>query len=138
MLSLILAIASSALVSIIMRFSDRKVTGNIAMLTVNYLMCLIVSAGYTGFGNLFPKVEGLPGALLMGSINGLLYLGGFVLLAIWLHESCGWGTWVVWAGMILGISGAIGGLADTIRSMNRLIRTQEKKNEPPLAFNDHD
>ena len=65
-------------------------------------------------------------------------LGGFVLLAIWLHESCGWGTWGVWAGMILGISGAIGGLADTIRSMNRLIRTQEKKNEPPLAFNDHD
>lgn len=82
MLSLILAIASSALVSIIMRLSDRKVTGNIAMLTVNYLMCLIVSAGYAGFGSLFPAVEGLPGALLMGSINGLLYLGGFVLLQI--------------------------------------------------------
>ena len=80
MLSLLLAIASSAMVSIIMRLSDRKVTGNIAMLTVNYLMCLVVSAAYAGFGNLFPDVEGLPGALLMGSINGLLYLGGFVLL----------------------------------------------------------
>jgi len=82
MLSLILAIASSAMVSIIMRLSDRKVTGNIAMLTVNYIMCLVVSAGYAGFGNLFPASEGLPGALLMGSINGLLYLGGFVLLQI--------------------------------------------------------
>lgn len=82
MLSLILAIASSAMVSVIMRLSDRKVTGNIAMLTVNYLMCLIVSAVYAGFGNLFPVTAGLPGALLMGSINGILYLGGFVLLQI--------------------------------------------------------
>lgn len=82
MLYLLLAIASSALVSIIMRLSDRKVTDNIAMLTVNYLMCLVVSAAYAGFGNLFPATEGLPGTLLMGSINGLLYLGGFVLLQI--------------------------------------------------------
>lgn len=82
MLSLLLAIASSAMVSIIMRLSDRKVTGNIAMLTVNYLMCLVVSAAYAGFGNLFPAEEGLPGAILMGSVNGLLYLGGFVLLQI--------------------------------------------------------
>lgn len=80
MLSLLLAIASSAMVSIIMRLSDRKVTGNIAMLTVNYLMCLVVSAAYAGFGNLFPASEGLPGTLLMGAVNGLLYLGGFVLL----------------------------------------------------------
>lgn len=82
MLYLILAIASSALVSIIMRLSDRKVTGNIAMLTVNYLMCVVVSAAYAGFGNLFPAVPGLPSALLMGGINGVLYLGGFVLLQI--------------------------------------------------------
>ena len=81
MLYLILAIASSALVSIIMRLSDRKVTGNIAMLTVNYLMCFLVSAGYAGF-DLFPSSEGLLSALLMGSVNGLLYLGGFVLLQI--------------------------------------------------------
>ena len=43
MLSLILAIASSAMVSIIMRLSDRKVTGNIAMLTVNFLSLNISS-----------------------------------------------------------------------------------------------
>ena len=82
MLYLILAIASSAMVSVIMRLSDRKVTGNIAMLTVNYLMCFLVAAFSAGFGNLFPKTEGLTGALVMGGINGALYLGGFVLLQI--------------------------------------------------------
>ena len=81
MIYLLLAILSSAMVSIIMRLSNRKVTGNIAMLTVNYLMCFLVSAGYAGF-DLFPSSEGLPSALLMGSVNGLLYLGGFVLLQI--------------------------------------------------------
>ena len=82
MVSLILAITSSALVSVIMRLSGKKVTGNIAMLAVNYLMCLAVSAGSAGFGDLFPAGDGLCGALLMGGINGLLYLGGFVLLQI--------------------------------------------------------
>ena len=43
MLNLLLAIASSAMVSIIMRLSDRKVTGNIAMLTVNFLSLNISS-----------------------------------------------------------------------------------------------
>lgn len=80
MLYLLLAIASSALVSIIMRLSDRKVTGNIAMLTVNYLMCLAVAAG--GGGNLFPPEEGTGAAVLMGAVNGGLYLAGFVLLQI--------------------------------------------------------
>lgn len=82
MLYLILAIASSAMVSVIMRLSDRKVTGNIAMLTVNYLMCFLVAAASAGFGNLFPAADGLAGALVMGGVNGLLYLAGFVLLQI--------------------------------------------------------
>ncbi len=81
MFSLILAILSSALVSIVMRLSDRKVTGNIAMLTVNYLMCLVVAAGYAGF-DLFPATESLGSTLLMGGFNGLMYLAGFVLLQI--------------------------------------------------------
>ena len=82
MFYLLLAIASSALVSIIMRLSDRKVTGNIAMLTVNYLMCFLVSAVNMGFGNLFPQSQALPTALAIGCINGALYLGGFVLLQV--------------------------------------------------------
>jgi len=82
MLYLILAIASSALVSVLMRLSDRRITGNIAMLTVNYFMCFLLAAAYAGFGKLLPDAAGLGGALVMGSVNGLLYLGGFVLLQI--------------------------------------------------------
>ena len=81
MFYLILAIASSALVSVIMRLSDRKVTGNIAMLAVNYLMCVAVSVFYAG-DSLFTNAPGLTGAVLMGIINGVLYLGGFVLLQL--------------------------------------------------------
>ena len=78
MLNLLLAIASSALVSITMRLSGTKIKNNIAMLAVNYIMCSFLAWGYTGFGGLFPAQGG--STLLMGSINGILYLAGFVLL----------------------------------------------------------
>lgn len=81
MLYLLLAIASSALVSIVMRFSERKVTGSIAMLTVNYLVCAAISGGYL-LADPLPASPQLPATLLMGTVNGLLYLGGFVLLQI--------------------------------------------------------
>lgn len=64
-------------------------------------------------------------------------LAGFIFLGIWLHGSLGWGSWTVWAGIILGIGGAIGGLRDTIRSMNQLISRRSKKDPPPISFNDH-
>ena len=80
MIFLLLAIFSSAMLSIIMRLSDRRVTDNIAMLSVNYLMCVLVAAAYAGFGNLLPASEGLPATVLMGCINGGLYLGSFALL----------------------------------------------------------
>ena len=78
MLNLLLAIVSSALVSITMRLSGTKIKNNIAMLAVNYIMCACLAWGYTGFGGLFPAQGG--STLLMGSINGILYLAGFVLL----------------------------------------------------------
>ena len=78
MLNLLLAITSSALVSITMRLSGSKIKNNLAMLAVNYIMCSFLAWGYTGFGCLFPAQGG--STLLMGSINGILYLAGFVLL----------------------------------------------------------
>ena len=56
---LLLAIASSALVSIVMRLSTDRVKQNIGMLAMNYLMCLGLAWGYTGFANPFPGEEGL-------------------------------------------------------------------------------
>lgn len=82
MIYLLLAILSSALVSIIMRLSEKQVSGNVGMLAVNYLMCIIIAGIGSGFGNLFPKVDGFAFTLGIGLFNGLLYLAGFVLLQI--------------------------------------------------------
>lgn len=64
-------------------------------------------------------------------------LAGFVLLAVWLRDSWGWGDWVVWAGIVLGVVGAVDGLRTSIKAMTRLTKPK-KKQEPPVAFNDHD
>ena len=78
MLNLILAILSSALVSLTMRLSESKVTNNIAMLMVNYIMCAGLSWGYAGFS--LPQGDGIPLMVALSVINGILYLAGFVLL----------------------------------------------------------
>lgn len=79
MLHLLLAIVSSALVSITMRFSETKVKNNTAMLAVNYIMCLLLAWAYTGFVVGF-RGDGMLLAGGLGSLNGVLYLAGFVLL----------------------------------------------------------
>ena len=76
--NLLLAVISSALVSITMRLSGSKIKNNLAMLAVNYMMCSFLAWGYTGFAGLFPAQGG--STLLLGSLNGVLYLAGFVLL----------------------------------------------------------
>ena len=78
MLNLLLAIASSALVSLTMRVSGSRIKNNISMLAVNYIMCGLLAWAYTGFGSLIPAGAG--SAVVMGGINGVLYLAGFVLL----------------------------------------------------------
>ena len=78
--NLILAIVSSALVSITMRFSNARIKNNLSMLAVNYLMCTFLAWAYMGFGSLFPAVAGSQTAATFGAINGVLYLAGFVLL----------------------------------------------------------
>ena len=65
-------------------------------------------------------------------------LAGFILLGVWLNKSLGWGSWTVWVGIILGVMGAIGGLKDTIQSMDRIIKKRSPKEPPPVSFNDHD
>lgn len=62
---------------------------------------------------------------------------GFILLAIWLRDSCGWGGWVLWVGIVLGILCAIDGLRTSLKAMERMSRDKEKK-KPPVSFNDHD
>ena len=82
MLYLILAIASSALVSIFIRLSENYVKNNISMLCMNYMMCLLLAVGYTGMDKVFETGEGFGTAIGLGVVNGILFLASFVWLQI--------------------------------------------------------
>ena len=77
---LFLAILSSALIAVIMRLSSGKVHANLSMLAANYLVCLLLAAAFGKF-QVFPVTQpGFPLTVIMGGVNGALYLLGFVLL----------------------------------------------------------
>lgn len=78
--NLLLAIVSSALVSVTMRLSETKIKSNTAMLAVNYIMCAFLAWAYIGFGSWFLSESGSRTTVMLGSLNGVLYLAGFVLL----------------------------------------------------------
>ena len=61
---------------------------------------------------------------------------GFILLAIWLRNQFSWGSWVIWAGVILGIICAVDGFRVSLKAMARLSKNSEKE-APPVSFNDH-
>lgn len=63
-------------------------------------------------------------------------MGGFVWLALWLRERYNWGTWVIIAGVVLGLICAIDGLRTSLKAMERMAK--EDKLPPPVSFNDHD
>ena len=65
-------------------------------------------------------------------------LAGFVLLAVWLRSALGWGEWVIWTGLILGLSGAVNGFRHSLKAMELLSRDKkQKKDPPPVVFNEH-
>lgn len=61
-----------------------------------------------------------------------------ILLAVWLHNSLGWGQWVIWLGAILGAVLAIDGLRHSLKLMARLTKEKKDAPPPPVSFNDHD
>ena len=79
MIYLVLAFCSSAMVSVLLRFSDSKVKNSMGMLAVNYIACAFLAAVESGL-SLLPAELGLGQALVMGVLNGFFYLGGFLLL----------------------------------------------------------
>ena len=78
MLYLILAIISSALVSVVMRISQRFTRNGMTMLAANYAMCFAAAAVLAG--GVIPTGEGAALTMGLGGISGVLYLLGFVLL----------------------------------------------------------
>ena len=80
MLYLILAIVTSAMISILMRLSEHKIKNNIAMLFIGYVCCSILSALYMEPGHFSVQSPKFSTILLMAAVNGCLYMGGFVLM----------------------------------------------------------
>ena len=60
-----------------------------------------------------------------------------ILLSVWLRNRFELGIWVIITGAVLGILFAVRGLRSCLKAMELMAR-DKKKEEPPLAFNDHD
>lgn len=81
MLSLCLSVLSSSLVSIVMRLSTNRVKHNLGMLTMNYIVCALLAGLFGGIRGAFDLGNSQVGiTLAMGTVNGALYLAGFVLM----------------------------------------------------------
>ena len=62
----------------------------------------------------------------------------FILLALWLRNSHGWGSWVIWAGIFLGVYSAVEGFRATLKAMAMMDKHSRKEPEdPPVSFNEH-
>lgn len=84
---LLLAVLSSAMISLLMRLSTDKVKNNVGMLAVNYFTCLVVAGAYTGVDKLLPADPALPSTVWLGGLQGALYLTNFVLLQMNVQRS---------------------------------------------------
>ena len=62
---------------------------------------------------------------------------GLILLAAWLRERMGWGKWVIWAGVILGLICAADGFFVCMKAMKTLSGDKRREDPPPVSFNDH-
>lgn len=80
MLYLILAIVSSALVSITMRLSEKHITNQMAMFMANYAVCIALSGLFMDWQTTAAIGTGISSVVGLGIINGVLYLAGFVFL----------------------------------------------------------
>ncbi len=57
-----------------------------------------------------------------------------ILLAVWLRDRFGWGQWVLWLGICLGLYCAVTGFVSSLRTLSRFT----KDTAQPPVFNDHD
>ena len=80
MLYLFLAVVSSAMVSILMRISEKYVRGNMVMFCANYAVCMAMSLIYMGGIRSLAFGGGIGVAIALGAVTGFLFLAGFVLL----------------------------------------------------------
>ena len=82
MIYLVLAVLCSAMVSIFMRLSEQKIKGRLSMLSVNYGVCLLLAVIFAGSNMPALQPQDIPSTFTMGTINGIFYVLGFVLLQV--------------------------------------------------------
>lgn len=82
MIYLLLAILSSAVITIIMRAGQKWVKDDIAMFIGNYIICTLLSLIYMKGSSPFKIVNGSNLAIGMGVLGGILFLLSFVLLKL--------------------------------------------------------
>lgn len=67
-----------------------------------------------------------------------LPLVGFVLLAVWLQDQFGWGDWVLWVGIVLGLVSAVDGFRQSLKILARLTGKKSDDTPPPVSFQEHE
>lgn len=80
MFNLILGILSSALITILMRLSEKYRKNHQSMLAMNYLMCTALAWMACGTVNVLAPTEGMGAAVGLGAVSGVLYLVSFMML----------------------------------------------------------
>lgn len=62
----------------------------------------------------------------------------FPLLSLWLQNKFGWGQWVLWVAIGLGIFAAIDGLRSSLKLLHRLSSKKKEEDPLPVSFSEHD
>ena len=87
MLYLLLAIASSSLISVIMRLTESRLSNQMVMVTVNYAVCFGLSLAYVDWANTGFLGSSPQSSIVIGLIAGVLYLAGFVFMKFNMQEN---------------------------------------------------
>lgn len=80
MIYLLLAIISSAMISIVMRVSEKYSKNGMSMLAMNYLTCAAMAWVNAGSFDVFGGAEGAMRTIGLGIVCGVLFLAAFMLL----------------------------------------------------------
>lgn len=80
MIYLLLAIASSTMVSVFSRMSTGYAKNRNVMVAFNYLACSVTGFALMRTTDVFPKAPGMDVAIAMAVVGGAMYLCGFQLL----------------------------------------------------------
>ena len=86
MFYLLLAIASSTMVSVSMRLSEKRVKNDMGMFIANYLTCVLLSCAFLG-SSLLTAGAGFGSAVLQGGFSGFLYLASLFFMQENMHHN---------------------------------------------------